>query len=162
DCESMALLKDLMTSLGCRNLDCRQDGAKLDPTQRAGWLFNSTVAGIDQADALVLIGTNPRKEAPVLNARIRKRWLQGKFSIGVVGERADLTYQYDYLGAGPNTLKDLIDGKNSFAETLKKAQRPMLILGQGALARKDGAAVLAAARRLADSAGMVKDGWNGF
>jgi NADH-quinone oxidoreductase subunit G len=162
DCESMALLKDLMASLGCRNLECRQDGAKLDPTQRAGWLFNSTIAGIDQADALVLIGTNPRKEAPVLNARIRKRWLQGKFPIAVIGERADLTYGYDYLGAGPSTLTDLVDGRNSFAETLENAQRPMLILGQGALARKDGAAVLAAARRLAEAAGMIKDGWNGF
>ena len=162
DCESMALLKDLMASMGCRNLDCRQDGAKLDPAQRASWLFNSTIAGIDQADALVLIGTNPRKEAPVLNARIRKRWLQGTFPVGVIGERADLTYSYDYLGAGPSTLQDLIDGKSRFAETLKKAQRPMLILGQGALARKDGAAVLAAARRLAEAAGMIKDGWNGF
>ena len=162
DCESMALLGDLMASMGCRNLDCRQDGAKLDPAQRASWLFNSTIAGIDQAGALVLIGTNPRKESPVLNARIRKRWLAGKFPVGVIGERADLTYAYDYLGAGPNTLKDLIDGKSSFAEALKKAQRPMLILGQGALARKDGAAVLAAARRLAEAAGMIKDGWNGF
>ncbi len=162
DCESMALLKDLMASMGCRNLDCRQDGAKLDPTQRVSWLFNSTIAGIDQIDALLLIGTNPRKESPVLNARVRKRWLQGRFAVGVIGERADLTYSYDYLGAGPSTLQDLIDGKSRFAETLKKAQRPMLILGQGALARKDGAAVLAAARRLAEAAGMIKDGWNGF
>jgi NADH-quinone oxidoreductase subunit G len=162
DCESMALLKDLMASMGCRNLDCRQDGAKLDPAQRASWLFNSTIAGIEHADALVLIGTNPRTESPVLNARIRKRWLAGKFAVGVIGERADLTYTYDYLGAGPNTLQDLIDGKSRFAEVLKKSQRPMLILGQGALARKDGAAVLAAARRLAESSGMIKDGWNGF
>jgi NADH-quinone oxidoreductase subunit G len=162
DCESMALLKDLMASMGCRNLDCRQDGAKLDPAQRASWLFNSTIAGIDQADALVLIGTNPRAEAPVLNARIRKRWLAGKFAVGVIGERVDLTYTYDYLGAGPNTLQDLIDGKCRFAEALEKAQRPMLIVGQGALARKDGAAVLAAVRRLAESSGMIKDGWNGF
>jgi len=162
DCESMALLKELLASLGCRNIDCRQDGAKLDPAQRASWMFNSTIAGIDQADALVLIGTNPRIEAPVLNARIRKRWLQGKFPVGVIGERADLTYTYDYLGAGPATLKELADGKGAFAEMLKKAQRPMLIVGQGALARKDGAAVLAAARRLAETRGMIKDGWNGF
>ncbi|MGH7005488.1 MAG: NADH-quinone oxidoreductase subunit NuoG, partial [Alphaproteobacteria bacterium] len=72
DCESMALLKELMASLGSRNIDCRQDGVKLDPFQRAGWTFNSTIAGIDNADALVLIGTNPRLESPVLNARIRK------------------------------------------------------------------------------------------
>ncbi len=162
DCESMALLKDLMASLGCRNLDCRQDGAKLDPTQRASWLFNSTVAGIDQADALLLIGTNPRAESPVLNARIRRRWLAGTFPIGIIGARADLTYAHDYLGAGPDTLKDLASGKGGFAEILEKARRPMLILGQGTLARKDGAGVLAAARGLAEAVGMIKGGWNGF
>jgi NADH-quinone oxidoreductase subunit G len=162
DCESMALLKDLMASLGCRNLDCRQDGARLDPTQRAGWLFNSTIAGVDQADALLLIGTHPRLEAPVLNARIRKRWLAGEFPVAVIGERADLTYRYTYLGAGPDTLKELLEGRSAFAETLRSAGRPMLILGQGALARRDGAAVLAAARRLAEACGLVKEEWNGF
>ena len=162
DCESMALLKELMASLGSHHLDCRQDGAKLDPTQRASWLFNSTIAGIDQADALLLIGTNPRLEAPVLNARIRKRWLAGPFPIGAIGPRADLTYKHTYLGVGPETLKELLAGKGAFAETLRAAKKPMLILGQGALARKDGAAILAAARRLAESFGMVKDGWNGF
>jgi NADH-quinone oxidoreductase subunit G len=162
DCESMALLKELMASLGCHNLDCRQDGARLDPAQRASWLFNSTIAGIEQADAILLIGTNPRVEAPVLNARIRKRWLASPLPIGVIGPRADLTYGYGYLGAGPDTLEELADGKGGFAEKLRGAKRPMLILGQGALARKDGAAVLAAARRVAESLGMVKAGWNGF
>jgi NADH-quinone oxidoreductase subunit G len=162
DCESMTLLKELMASLGSRHIDCRQDGAKLDAHERSSWLFNSTIAGIDQADALALIGTNPRLEAPVLNARIRKRWQQGKFPIAVIGPRADLTYRYDYLGAGPSTLADLAAGKHAFSEVLKKAQRPMLILGQGALARKDGAAILGLARRLAEGAGMVKAGWNGF
>jgi len=162
DCESMALLRELMASLGSRHIDCRQDGAKLDPRERAGWLFNSTIAGIEKADALVLVGTNPRLESPVLNARIRKRWLAGTFPVAVIGERADLTFKYTYLGAGPDTLKTLADGKSDFAETLKGAKNPMVIVGQGALARKDGAAVLAAVRRLAEAFGMVKDGWNGF
>jgi NADH-quinone oxidoreductase subunit G len=162
DCETMFALKELMTALGSPNLDCRQDGAELDPGNRAGYLFNSTIAGIDQADALVIVGSNPRLEAAVLNARIRKRWLAGDFPIGLIGEPADLTYPYAHLGAGPETLQDVADGKHSFAKTLAEADRPMLILGQGALARPDGAAVLALARHLAEETGMVGKDWNGF
>ena len=68
---------------------------------RQSYLFNSTIAGIDQADAIMLIGTNPRREAAVLNARIRKRYLKGNVLLGLVGEKVDLTYPYNYLGAGP-------------------------------------------------------------
>ncbi len=164
DCESMLALKELMTSLSSPNMDCRQDGAQLDPDNRAGYLFNTTIAGIEDADALLLIGTNPRWEAPIINARIRKRYRQGPFPIGVVGPNTDLNYQFNYLGEGPATLQELISGQHSFAETLKNAERPMLILGMGALSRPDGAAVLAATRKLAEQTGMIRDadGWNGF
>ncbi len=82
-----------MTRLGVANLDCRQEGAALDPRRgRASYLFNATIAGIEQADALLIVGANPRREAPVLNARIRKRWRMGNFPIGLIGERLDLTY----------------------------------------------------------------------
>lgn len=87
DCEAMTALKDLMTALGSPNLDCRQDGAKLDASVRASYLFNSTIAGIEQADALLLIGTNPRAEASVINARIRKRWRRGGFKVASVGPK---------------------------------------------------------------------------
>jgi len=155
DAEAMCALKDLMGRLGSANIDCRQDGAKLDARVRASYLFNTTIAGIEQADAILLIGTDPRREAPVLNARIRKRFLTGKVKIGVVGPAVDLTYRYQHLGTGPDAL-------NKFDEILKAAQKPMLILGSGALARPDGAAVLAAARALADRCGLIKPGWNGF
>ncbi|MEO5338389.1 MAG: NADH-quinone oxidoreductase subunit NuoG [Magnetospirillum sp. WYHS-4] len=158
DCESMLLLKDLMASLGSPNLDCRQDGAALDASCRAGYLFNATIAGIEQADACLIVGSIPRTEAPIVNARLRKRYLQGGFKVGVVGPEVDLTYKYEHLGEGPAALKSL----GAFAEVLKAAERPMLILGQGALRRPDGAAILAECRALAESFGMVKDGWNGF
>jgi NADH-quinone oxidoreductase subunit G len=162
DCESMFLLKALIESLGSTNVDCRQDGAALDASSRASYLFNSTIAGIEQADALLLIGTNPRLEAPVLNARIRKRWLAGNFPIGIVGTEAELTYRGQHLGASAKVLNDVAAGRHAFAETLKNAKKPMLIVGQGALARPDGAAILAAAKAIADSLGFVRDGWNGF
>ena len=162
DAESMKALKDLMASLGSSNLDCRQDGAKLDPSCRAGYLFNSTIAGIEQADAVLLVGSNPRWEAPLVNSRLRKRFLRGGFKVGVIGEAADLTYDVEYLGAGPETLQQLADGQGAFAETLKTAERAAVILGMGALARPDGAAILALARQLAESCGMIEEDWNGF
>ena len=163
DAESMLALKELMTSLGSPHLDCRQDGAKLDPECRAGYRFNSTIAGIDQADAVLLIGTNPRWEAPIINARLRGRFLRGGLAVGLIGpQQVDLTYPVEYLGAGPETLKELAEGEAGFARTLKNAERPMVILGAGALARPDGTAVLALARKLAESCNLVREDWNGF
>src|SRR5437868_5587303 len=161
--EEMYALKDLMARLGSKNVDAGQDGAAFDPAWgRATYLFNATIAGIERADALLIVGSNPRREAAVLNARIRKRWRAGKFPVAVIGERADLTYDTDYLGAGPETLADLVAGKVKFAETLKAAERPMIIVGAGAFARPDGAAVAALAAKAALELGAVKEGWNGF
>jgi NADH-quinone oxidoreductase subunit G len=158
--EETFALKDLMTRLGVANLDCRQDGAALDPKRGRGtYLFNATIAGIDKADALLIVGANPRREAAVLNARIRKRWRLGNFPIGLVGQRADLTYAYDYLGAGPETLSDVVAGLSPFGVTLKKAEHPMVIVGQSVLARPDAAAVTALA---AQAALGGKDDWNGY
>ncbi|HXW49064.1 MAG TPA: NADH-quinone oxidoreductase subunit NuoG [Xanthobacteraceae bacterium] len=159
--EEIFALKDLMTRLKVANLDCRQDGAAVDLAWgRASYLFNASIAGIDAADALLIVGDNPRKQAPILNARIRKRWRAGKFPIGLIGPKADLTYPYDYLGAGPETLAAIT--RHSFAETLRQAERPMVMIGAGALARGDGAAVASLAAKAALDLGAIKDGWNGY
>ncbi|EGP57303.1 NADH dehydrogenase subunit G [Agrobacterium tumefaciens F2] len=161
--EEMFALKSLLASLGSANVDCRQDGAALDPSLgRASYLFNSTIEGIEQADALLIVGSNPRYEAAVLNARIRKRWRRGGFPIGVIGEAGELRYNYEYLGSGAETLSDLANGSHSFVDKLKSAKNPLIIIGQGALARADGAVVLAAAAKLAVSVGAVTEEWNGF
>jgi NADH-quinone oxidoreductase subunit G len=162
--EEMFALKSLLSARGVTNLDCRQDGAKLDPALgRASYLFNATVEGIEKADAILLIGTNPRIECAVLNGRIRKRWRQGGISIGLVGEAADLTYGCDHLGTGPATLREIADGKNAFAGVLRQAQHPLIIVGMGAAARPDGAAVLALAAKIARDATAGKAaGWNAF
>lgn len=162
DAESMVALKDFMANLGSENIDCRQDGAKLSADDRSTYLFNSSIAGIEEADAVLLVGTNPRWEAALINARLRKRFLEGGFKVGMIGEAADLTYEYEYLGAGPDTLKEVTSGKSSFADVLKDAKKPMIIVGMGALTRDDGAAVLAEAKAIADKYGLVQDGWNGF
>lgn len=161
--EEMYALKGLMTALGSTNIDCRQDGAKIDPANgRASYVFNPTIEGIEDADALLIIGANPRFEASVLNARIRKRWRMGNFPIGVVGDIGDLRYDAARIGGGAETLRELVAGKLDFAKVLSNAARPMIIVGQGAIARVDGAAVLALAAELATSVGAASAEWNGF
>ena len=134
--EEMFALKELLAKLGSQNV-ATQAGAAFDPgAGRASYLFNPTIAGIEQADALLIVGANPRREAAVLNARIRKRWLTGQMKVGVIGEQADLTYNYDYLGAGTDSLAALAAGKHDFAEILKAAKNPIVLVGGAALARR--------------------------
>ncbi|MEO8114368.1 MAG: molybdopterin-dependent oxidoreductase, partial [Phenylobacterium sp.] len=113
--------------------------------------------GVEDADVVLLVGVNPRLEASVLNARLRKRWLAGALKVGVIGEAADLTYGYDHLGSGPQALAALGRAKNDFAKALKAARNPAIIIGAGALGRADGAAVLKAAVAVAKTFGMT---WN--
>src|SRR6201746_729725 len=160
--EEMFALRDLLAKCGSANLAV-QGGDAFDPKAgRASYIFNPTIAGIEQADALLIIGSNPRKEAAVLNARLRKRRAPGTPQVGVIGAKADLTYDYDYLGAGTDSLSELAAGKNAFADVLKGAKKPIVLVGAGSLARHDGAAVLALAAKLALEFGAIKDGWNGF
>jgi NADH-quinone oxidoreductase subunit G len=162
--EEMFALKDLLTRFGAASLDCRQAGDKLDPKLgRASYLFNSSIEGIEQADAILLVGANPRIEATVLNARIRKRWRSAPTKIALVGAKVDLAYPYEYLGAGPDTLADIANGKHPFADVLKAATKPMVIVGEGAFARPDGLAVVSLAARILLAASAGKDAsWNGF
>ena len=167
--EEIKALKDLMTALKVKNLDCRQDGAKISAGARQTYLFNSTIAGVEAADAMLLVGANPRWEAPVLNARIRKSWLATGLKVANLGPVVDLTYPAEQLGTDINTLAAIANGSHPFAKVLADVKRPMIILGQGALTRDDGAAVLALAARIAGDTGMIgpagshaEGGWNGF
>ena len=162
DAESMKAALDLFSGLGAVSLDCRQDGAKIGEGARESWLFNSTVAGLDECDALLLIGSNPRLESPVLNARIRKNWVGRDLKVGLVGERVDLTYDYAHLGAGAASLSAFAKSKDDFAKAFAAAKKPAIIVGAGALARDDGAAILALAAEIAGKAGVIAEGWNGF
>ena len=166
--EEIKALKDLMGALGAANLECRQDGAKVGEGPRQSWLFNTTIAGVENADAILLIGTNPRWEAPVLNARIRKTWINSAVKIANIGAAYDLTYPVEQLG-GLDVLSGIADGSHAFAKALKDAKRPMMIVGSGALARGDGAAILNLAAKIAGDTGMIgpagtaaEGGWVGF
>ncbi|HEY2835118.1 MAG TPA: NADH-quinone oxidoreductase subunit NuoG [Rhizomicrobium sp.] len=167
--EEIKALKDLMTALGVTSLDCRQDGAKITAGPRQTYLFNSTIAGVEAADAILLVGANPRWDAPVLNARIRKAWLAGPMKVANVGPTVDLTYPVEQLGTEISVLAAIANGSHAFAKVLKDAKRPMIILGSGVLTRRDGAATLSLAARIAGDTGMIgpagsaaEGGWNGF
>jgi len=154
--EDMFALKSLIDKLGVANIDARFPGSPLDPKNgRSSYIFNSTIAGIEEADEIILVGTNPRVEAAVMNARIRKQWVRGGLEVIVVGENAELTYGTTYAGAGPESLKTLLDGSTD-------AKNPMIIVGQGALNREDGAEVLALCAAIAKKRGAIRDDWNGF
>jgi NADH-quinone oxidoreductase subunit G len=162
DAESMFALKTLMEELGADQLECRVDGGQFDVLNPVGYSFNSTIAGIEQADAILLVGTNPRHEGTLVNARIRKTWLEKRVVVGLIGEEAELTYPRTYLGAGPKDLEKLLKAKDGFAEKLRKAKNPMLIIGAGAFAREDGEAVQTLARQVAEEFNMIRDDWNGY
>ncbi|MEL6506911.1 MAG: NADH-quinone oxidoreductase subunit NuoG [Pseudomonadota bacterium] len=161
--EALKALQDLMTAIGTPHLDCRQDGLTLGHGPRESWLFNSAIAGLEEADAILIVGANPRKEAALVNARLRKIWLNDlDVKIGLIGEQADLTYEYDYLGAGPDSVRALMNGQGPFLDVLKKAERPAIILGTGALSRDDSAAIVNDLVRLGQTIGLVTDHWNGW
>jgi len=161
--EEMYALKLLIQSLGSQNIDCRQDGTALDPALgRGSYIFNPTIEGIEQADAILIIGADPRFEASVLNARIRKRFRMGNCPVGVIGDIGDLRYAYERLGSGAQQLKDMADGASGFGSVLSAAKKPLIIVGQGPLSRPDGAAILGLAAKLAQTVGAVTEDWNGF
>jgi NADH-quinone oxidoreductase subunit G len=161
--EEMFALKALLASLGSSSVDCRQDGSVVDPSKgRASYIFNPGIAGIEEADAILIIGANPRFEASVLNARIRKRWRAAGTPIGVFGDFGDLRYDHVKLGNSPESLKAFSAGDDAFFKTLKAAAKPLVIVGSGALARSDGEAVLGLAAHIAKETGALGDAWNGF
>jgi NADH-quinone oxidoreductase subunit G len=162
DCESMMALKDLLASFGSSKIDCRQQEEFVLASSRADYLFNTTIAGIEKADVCLLVGTNPRVEAAIVNARLRKRYLQGNFKVALIGPQENLTYPYEHLGSGLSLLKDLMEAKHPFSKVLKSAKFPMVILGQGVLRLPQGEDAYKIVRALVDHYAMVHDDWNGF
>ncbi|XP_031224847.1 NADH-ubiquinone oxidoreductase 75 kDa subunit, mitochondrial [Mastomys coucha] len=146
DAEALVALKDLLNKVDSDNL-CTEE---IFPTEGAGtdlrsnYLLNTTIAGVEEADVVLLVGTNPRFEAPLFNARIRKSWLHNDLKVALIGSPVDLTYRYDHLGDSPKVLQGIASGMHSFCKVLKEAKKPMVVLGSSALQRDDGAAILAA------------------
>uniref|UniRef100_A0A8C5KL23 NADH-ubiquinone oxidoreductase 75 kDa subunit, mitochondrial n=1 Tax=Jaculus jaculus TaxID=51337 RepID=A0A8C5KL23_JACJA len=153
DAEALVALKDLLNRVDSDTV-CTEEvfptaGAGTD--LRSNYLLNTTIAGVEEADVLLLVGTNPRFEAPLFNARIRKSWLHNDLKVALIGGQVDLTYRYDHLGDNPKILQDIASGSHPFSQVLREAKKPMVVLGSSALQRNDGAAILAAVSSIAQT-----------
>ncbi len=162
DLEAMTALADFLRGLGTTSFDCRQDGAFFPPGVPASWRFNATLAGIARTDAVLIVGANPRREAPLANVRIRARWRAAGIPVARIGPPGDLTYPVDELGVSPDVLEEIASGRHPFAKVLAESRQPMILVGTAALARPDGAGVLARCRAIAEAAGAHNGDWNGF
>ena len=159
--ESIYSIKKLMDSIKSPNTECRQDGSKINGS-REKWLFNSKLSGIDESDGCLLIGTNPRIEAALINSRIIRKSKENNYSIGLLGDKSELNYNYDYLGDDPSIIYDLIDNNNPFCEKLSEMNKPLMIIGQGALKGDEGEDYLNLCIELANNYNFLKNDWNGF
>ena len=168
DTESLVALKDFVNRLGSDNLTLDQANGNTPPPHgvdvRSNYLFNATIPGVESADVILLVGTNPRHEAAVLNSRIRKSWLHTGLEVGLIGEPADTTYGYDYLGADTKALAEFVAGKGAFAEKFKAAKRPLIIVGSGLSEHPDGAAAYNALAKFVEKHKntLITPDWNGF
>jgi NADH-quinone oxidoreductase subunit G len=155
-------IKKLMQKIGSKNYDCRLSSQKLDAKNKSEYLFNTTIAGIDEAENCLLIGVNPRKDAPILNARLRKRFLTKKLNIASIGDPLDLTYKHQNLGNDLKILQDILEGKNQFCEKLKNSHRNMLIIGEDLVSCQDGLEIIKLCKAIAQKYNMINNDWNGF
>ncbi|RZI46458.1 NADH-quinone oxidoreductase subunit NuoG [Candidatus Finniella inopinata] len=148
DCESMLALKILWQQLESPHLDCRQDATFLPHEHRSHYILNTPIADFEKADCVLLIGTNPRHEAPLLNARLRKAYRNHQTTFGLVGQAVDLTYPYEFMGNQPESLTALLDASHPFTQRLATAKKPVVILGQAVFTRPDAPALLNTIQKL--------------
>lgn len=162
--EDIFAAKKLLQKLDSTIFECRLNDEKIDYKDQSSYLFNTTIAGIEESDACLLIGVNPKKDAPVLNARIRKRLKYKGFKVAAIGleEGIDLSYPYENLGTNLEELEKILEGKSEFSKVLKNAKKPMLIIGQDAISEKNGEEILNLAKKIAEKFNFIQSDFNGF
>ena len=162
DIETLFSAKSFLQSLGSNYFDCRYDNVQFIENQRASYLFNSSIQEIDNADAILLIGTNPRWEACVLNARIRKAYINNDCKIGLIGKKLDLTYKYVHLSDSIEHINDLLNNNSPFSEVLKNSKKSLIIIGNSAINYRDGKEVLNVCSEIAKKYNVANNNFNGF
>lgn len=159
DAECLVAVKDLLNRLGSEAL-CTEHTFPLDGSGtdlRSSYLLNNKIAGAEEADVVLLVGTNPRFEAPLLNSRLRKAYVHNELNVGLIGPKVDLRYQYEHLGDDPSLICQIVNGNHPFAAQLKNAKKPLIIIGSETLERNDGGAILSACQELAAKTSADKD-----
>ena len=162
DLETLYLYKKLSDALIIKNVECRQEGCNIPFTHPSQYSFNTKIADIEKSDCILIVGSNVRQEAPIINARIRKHKLATNVPIAVIGANLDLTYEYEHLGEDLNLLSDLISNKNNFSKIIEAAANPMIIIGNSILNRKDSISIFSVIEELIHKYKFLQDDWNGF
>jgi len=159
--ETLYIFKEFFNkTLGSQNIESRDNYSYLNPGKRENYLFNSSINGIEEADFIFLLGTNPRFEATILNARIRKSYLQNKTKIISLNEVGDLTYPYQSLDGNTETVKKIIEGKHEVSDLIKQAKKPMIIMGQSALKSKSSKYIFESIKQFLDENNKLSNDWN--
>ena len=162
DIETLFSAKNFLQSLGSNYFDCRYDNVQFIENKRASYLFNSSIQEIDNADAILLIGANPRWEACVLNARIRKAYINNDCKIGLIGKKLNLTYKYEHLSDNIAHINDLLNNNSPFSEVLKNSKKSLIIIGNSAINYRDGKEVLNVCSEIAKKYSVANNNFNGF
>ncbi|KAM0021885.1 NADH dehydrogenase [ubiquinone] iron-sulfur protein 1 [Helianthus debilis subsp. tardiflorus] len=162
DAESMMLLKDFLNKMGSNNVWCEGNGKNTNADLRSGYLLNSGISGLEKADCFLLVGTQPRVEAVMVNARIRKTVRATQAKVGYIGPPADFNYDHDHLGTGPETLAEIAEGRYSFSSALSTAKNPAIIIGAGVFEREDKDAIFSVIQSIAAKhPNLIRPDWNG-
>ncbi len=158
--ETIFSFKNLLKKINCTNYDFREKKFYINPTDKINYLFNSSIQGIEESDLVLLIGCNPRYEATMVNARLRKSVVKNKTPIYSIGNPGDLTYEYTLLGDDINELKNVIEGKSIINEKLKSAKKPIFIIGESALEAKNAKYILNEIKNFLIKNNFINDTWN--
>ncbi|KAL0463292.1 UNVERIFIED_CONTAM: NADH dehydrogenase [ubiquinone] iron-sulfur protein 1, mitochondrial [Sesamum latifolium] len=162
DAESMMALKDFLNKMGSNNIWCEGNGPSPNADLRSGYIMNTSISGLEKADAFLLVGTQPRVEAAMVNARIRKTVRATNAKVGYVGPSANFNYDHEHLGTGPETLTELAEGRHPFCSALSNAKNPAIIIGAGIFGRKDKDAIFSIVETIAKNINAVRPDWNGL
>ncbi|XP_057501005.1 NADH dehydrogenase [ubiquinone] iron-sulfur protein 1, mitochondrial [Actinidia eriantha] len=162
DAESMIALKDFLNRMGSNNVWCEGNSMNPNADLRSGYLLNSGICGLEKADVFLLVGTQPRVEAAMVNARIRKTVRATQAKVGYIGPPTDLNYDHQHLGTGPQTLTEITENRHPFCSALSNAKNPAIIVGAGIFERQDKEAIFSAVESIAKHCNAIRPDWNGL
>ncbi|MDC0232181.1 NADH-quinone oxidoreductase subunit NuoG [Pelagibacteraceae bacterium] len=160
DLEMIYSFKSFFNSLGSNNLECRQDRIYINPEERINYIFNSSIKGIENSDLILLVGSNPRLEASILNARIRKAYQKNNTKIYSIGDPGDLTYPYEVIGSNTSIIKLIAAGSHEISEKIKKSKKPMIIIGESALYGEAGRYTFETIKKFLFTNNFIRNDWN--
>ena len=160
--ETIFSFKNLLKKIGCNSFDFREKKTYIDPTEKSNYIFNSSIQGIEESDLILLIGTNPRHEATLVNARIRKAFKKNKTPVYSIGNPGDLTYDYTILGDDINDIKNIFDEKSEISKELKNVKKPIFIIGESVLELKNSKYILEKTKNFLIEKNFINENWNGL